>query len=85
MLVSENVLNIMGGKGFGDMREVFPRITAPTLILKADADEANRQQHQELAALLPNGRLVHIDGAGQRPRFVPEGTARKEPELAGAP
>jgi len=64
MLVSENVLNIMGGSGFGDMKEVFPKITAPTLILKADADEENRKQHQEIAAFLPNGRLVHIDGAG---------------------
>jgi pimeloyl-ACP methyl ester carboxylesterase len=64
MLVTPNVLNIMGGRGFGDMREEFGKITAPTLILKADADEENRQKHLDLSAQLPNGKLVHVDGAG---------------------
>ena len=78
MLVSPNVANILGGTGFGDMREVFPKITAPTLILKADADEAARKEHLALAALLPQGKLVHIDGAGHVIHLdKPEATERE--------
>jgi pimeloyl-ACP methyl ester carboxylesterase len=38
-------------------------IAAPTLILKADAQGEVRKQNEEIAALLPNGRIVHIEGA----------------------
>jgi len=44
--------------------DYFPSITAPTLILKADAEEPERQKNLEAAARLPNGKLVHVDGAG---------------------
>jgi len=63
LLVVPQVINILKGSGFGNPRELFPLITVPTLILKADAEEALRQRHLEAAALLPNGKLIHIDGA----------------------
>ena len=36
----------------------------PTLVLKADAEEEEREKHREIAGVLANGKLVHIDGAG---------------------
>ena len=62
-LVSPNVIDILKGDGFGNPREIFSKIAAPTLILKADAEEEFRKRHLEAAGLLPNGRLIHIDGA----------------------
>jgi pimeloyl-ACP methyl ester carboxylesterase len=50
------------------MRELLPKITAPTLILKADAQGELRAQNEEVAKLLPKGRLVHIAGAGHNVR-----------------
>lgn len=50
------------------LRDSFPKITAPTLILKADADGATRAKNAEVAALLPDGKIVHIDGAGHNIR-----------------
>jgi pimeloyl-ACP methyl ester carboxylesterase len=50
------------------MSELFPKITAPTLILKADADEAMKKQNEEVAALLKTGKIVHIKGAGHNVR-----------------
>lgn len=47
-----------------DPHDVFADIDAPTLILKADADDAARQRHREAAAHLANGTLVHVEGAG---------------------
>ncbi|QLH78941.1 alpha/beta hydrolase [Halosimplex rubrum] len=49
---------------FVDPTEAYGDITAPTLILKADADEAEREREREIAAFLPDGRLEHVDGAG---------------------
>jgi len=49
-------------------KELFPKITAPTLILKADAEPEERKQNEEAASLLPNGKIVHIDGAGHNVR-----------------
>jgi pimeloyl-ACP methyl ester carboxylesterase len=78
MLVSPNVAKIVGGTGFGDSSEIFPKITAPTLILKADAEPDERKKHLAVAELLPNGRLVHIDGAGHVIRLdEPEATERE--------
>jgi len=48
--------------------ELFPKITAPTLILKADAQGEVRQQNEEIARLLKNGKIVHIEGAGHNVR-----------------
>lgn len=48
--------------------ELFPKITAPTLILKADAQGDLRKQNEEVAARLPRGKIVHIEGAGHNVR-----------------
>ncbi|QGN07670.1 alpha/beta hydrolase [Halorhabdus sp. CBA1104] len=50
--------------GWLDPRETYPDITAPTLLIKADADKAARNQHRSIASQLPDGQLVHVDGAG---------------------
>jgi pimeloyl-ACP methyl ester carboxylesterase len=50
------------------MRDLFPKIAAPTLILKADAPADVRSQNDAVAALLPKGRIVHITGAGHNVR-----------------
>lgn len=50
------------------MSELFPKITAPTLILKADAQGELRTQNEEVAKLLPKGKIVHITGAGHNVR-----------------
>jgi pimeloyl-ACP methyl ester carboxylesterase len=57
------------------------RITAPALILKADARPDVRKRNEEAASVMKHGKLVHIDGAGhnlhhdQRKRTVEELTA----------
>jgi pimeloyl-ACP methyl ester carboxylesterase len=50
------------------MSELFPKITAPTLILKADAQGDLRKQNEDVARLLPKGKIVHIAGAGHNVR-----------------
>lgn len=44
--------------------ETLGKITAPALILKADAPPETRAANAEAAKVLKNGKLVHIDGAG---------------------
>ena len=48
--------------------ELFTKITAPTLILKADAQGDLRKQNEDIASRLPKGRIVHIEGAGHNVR-----------------
>lgn len=51
---------------------VYPEIEVPTLVLKADAAPEQRAADVALAEALPDGRLVHVDGAGHtvlRDRF----------------
>jgi pimeloyl-ACP methyl ester carboxylesterase len=50
------------------MSDLFARITAPTLILKADAPAEVRQQNEKIAAILKHGQIVHIEGAGHNVR-----------------
>ena len=50
------------------MSELLPKIVAPTLILKADAEDGVKKQNEEVASLLKNGRIVHIAGAGHNVR-----------------
>lgn len=50
------------------MSDLFPKITAPTLILKADAEGEARAKNEEVAKLLPKGKIVHITGAGHNVR-----------------
>jgi len=47
-----------------DPTETYGDIDAPTLILKADASEAEREREREVADVLPDGRLAHVDDAG---------------------
>jgi pimeloyl-ACP methyl ester carboxylesterase len=50
------------------MSELFEKITAPTLILKADATGDLRKQNEEVAGKLRKGKIVHITGAGHNVR-----------------
>lgn len=50
------------------MSDLFAKITAPTLILKADAQGELRQQNEKVAAILQRGQIVHIEGAGHNVR-----------------
>jgi pimeloyl-ACP methyl ester carboxylesterase len=50
------------------MSELFAKITAPTLILKADAQGDLRKQNEEVASRLVKGKIVHITGAGHNVR-----------------
>jgi pimeloyl-ACP methyl ester carboxylesterase len=50
------------------MSELFAKITAPTLILKADAQGDLRKQNEEVAGRLRKGKIVHITGAGHNVR-----------------
>ena len=50
------------------MSELFPKIAAPTLILKADAEDALKKQNEAVVNLLRTGRIVHITGAGHNVR-----------------
>jgi pimeloyl-ACP methyl ester carboxylesterase len=60
---------VSGGAAYRPgMKELLPKITAPTLILKADAQGELRAQNEEIAKLLPKGKLVHIEGAGHNVR-----------------
>lgn len=48
--------------------DLLAKITAPTLILKADAQGELRKQNEEVARRLPRGKIVHIEGAGHNVR-----------------
>jgi pimeloyl-ACP methyl ester carboxylesterase len=50
------------------MRDLFTQITAPTLILKADAQGDARKENEQVAGLLKQGRIVHIEGAAHNVR-----------------
>lgn len=50
------------------MGELFPKITCPTLILKADDKPDLKAQNEKVAALLRHGQLAHIEGAGHSVR-----------------
>jgi pimeloyl-ACP methyl ester carboxylesterase len=50
------------------MSDLLPKIAAPTLILKADADGEVKKQNEQVAALLKKGKIVHIKGAGHNVR-----------------
>jgi pimeloyl-ACP methyl ester carboxylesterase len=59
------------GRGVGArplLSDLFAKITAPTLILKADASGELRQQNEKVAAILKRGQIVHIEGAGHNVR-----------------
>ena len=57
-----NVYRRYSGRGPAKS-ELFAKITAPTLILKADAQGEVRKQNEEIASILSNGKIVHVEGA----------------------
>lgn len=77
-LVVPQVIDVLEGEGFGNPQTIFPKITAPALILKADAEEKNRERHIATAALLPNGNLIHVKGAGHLIRLDKPEIAERE-------
>jgi N-formylmaleamate deformylase len=56
--IAETVINLPC------LRDEWPKIAVPTLILKADADEKTKQEELDAVKNLPNITLVHIAGAG---------------------
>jgi pimeloyl-ACP methyl ester carboxylesterase len=46
------------------LKPYLPKITVPTLILKADANDTVRKMELDAVSKLPNIKLVHIKGAG---------------------
>lgn len=64
--------------GLVDPAEVYGDIDAPTLVLKADADEEGRARDRQMADHLPEGRLVHVDGAGHCVFWDERGRATEE-------
>ena len=58
------------------MGDLFSQISCPTLILKADNQGEIREKNKEVAAILKQGQLVHVEGAGhtvhwdQKDRFL---------------
>jgi pimeloyl-ACP methyl ester carboxylesterase len=50
------------------MSELFAKIIAPTLILKADADDEAQKKNEEVTQLLHSGTIVHVEGAGHNVR-----------------
>jgi pimeloyl-ACP methyl ester carboxylesterase len=50
------------------MRDLFPKIAVPVLILKADAQGDLRRENEEVAGMLKKGRIVHIEGAAHNVR-----------------
>lgn len=61
--VSPNITAVFEN-GWFDPAERFPEIDAPTLVLRADGDADARERDRSTVDLLPDGRLVHVDGAG---------------------
>jgi pimeloyl-ACP methyl ester carboxylesterase len=67
-----------GMRGGMGTEELLSKITAPVLILKADAPPEIRKSNEEAAKVIQHGKLVHIDGAAhnlhhdQRQRTVDE-------------
>ena len=69
LLVNANVVDVIIGKALSNEDKTYPKITAPVLILKADADEDTRKKHIKAASVLPNGKIVHIEGATHQVRL----------------
>jgi pimeloyl-ACP methyl ester carboxylesterase len=48
--------------------EDFHKITCPVLILKADAPQEIQEENKGAVQTLPNGRIIHVKGAGHNVR-----------------
>jgi len=62
--LSPNVVQFFGGYARSWLGDAFVKTKVPVLVLKKDADEEVKKQDREVGKLLPNGKLIHIDGAG---------------------
>ncbi len=51
-----------------DIYHTFTQIQCPVLILKADTKPADRKVNEEITNILPNGKIIHVDGAGHNVR-----------------
>ncbi len=60
------------------MSELLAKITVPTLILKADAEGDDRKKNEEVAGILKDGKIVHVEGAGHCVRRDRKELALKE-------
>jgi len=69
LLVHANVVEVIIGKALADEDKIFPKITAPVLILKADANPETRKKHLKAASTLAQGKIVHVDGATHQVRL----------------
>ncbi|MFB6140460.1 MAG: alpha/beta fold hydrolase [Halosimplex sp.] len=61
--VSPNITAVFRS-GWLDPEDDYPDIEAPTLVMRADVDERARERDSERVDLIPDARLVHVDGAG---------------------
>jgi pimeloyl-ACP methyl ester carboxylesterase len=50
--------------GWVNTADTYPGIRVPTLVLKADGDDAERERDREHAGQLPEGELIHVEGTG---------------------
>lgn len=66
--LSPNVVQAFSRRGRAWMGDAFAKTSIPVLILKQDADEEGKKRDLEVASLLPNGKLVHVEGAGHNVR-----------------
>jgi pimeloyl-ACP methyl ester carboxylesterase len=46
------------------LKPYLPKITVPTLILKADANDTVRKMEIDAVSAYPNIKIVHVKGAG---------------------
>lgn len=61
--VSQNVTGVFENDSIS-VSETYSAIEAPTLVIKADADEEGKRRDRERASHLTNGRLVHVEDTG---------------------
>lgn len=64
--VSPNVAKV--GLTMGSIIDDFPILACPVLVLKADADKEIQQKNEASIARIPNGKIIHVTGAGHNVR-----------------
>ena len=62
-------MEVIVGKALANEDKIYPKISAPVLILKADADKQTREKHLKAASALAHGKIVHVDGATHQVRL----------------
>ena len=78
LLVHANVVEVIIGKALANEDKIYPKIKAPVLILKADADKQTREKHLKTTPALANGKIIHVDGSTHQVRLdKPDETERQ--------